>query len=320
MLNDRIGVVELHQLQILRELGALGSVTAVAEAMRVTPSAVSQQLAALQRGFRTPLTRKQGRTLALTAAGEVLAAAGAEAIDAMAAARNALDEFEHDAARSVSLSGFHSAGQALFGPLVRELVASGPAPAVHLTDEDVAQSEFPALTARYDLVLAHRMEHSAEWPTSGIRSVTLVREPLDVAVSVQHPLASRRSLSPADVAGERWVTSRVGYSPDDVLRAVSAVANRPVQVQHRINDYGAVAAVNAAGDAIGLLPRYTSRSVDDRDIVRLPLRGVNTLRTIDVLTRPENLRRSSVRLVIEALTRVMARLADADTPASRLEG
>lgn len=301
--------MDLHQLQILRELGALGSVTAVAEALRVTPSAVSQQLSALQRGFRTPLTRKQGRTLALTPAGEVLAAAGAEAIDAMAAARNALDAFEHDGTGSVALSGFHSAGQALFGPLVRELSRSGPAPTVHLTDEDVAQSEFPALTARYDLVLAHRMEHSSPWPSSGIRALTLVREPLDVAVAASHPLASHRTLSPADVAGERWVTSRVGYSPDDVLRAIAAVANRPARVQHRINDYGAVAAVIAAGDAIGLLPRYTSRTIDDHEIVRLPLLGVNILRSIDVLARPENLRRTSVRLVIEALQRVMARLA-----------
>ncbi|MFC7789521.1 LysR family transcriptional regulator [Microbacterium sp. MAHUQ-60] len=301
--------MELHQLQILRELGALGSVTAVAEALRVTPSAVSQQLAALQRGFRTPLTRKQGRTLTLTAAGEVLAASGGEAIDAMAAARNALDAFEHDVTGSVTVSGFHSAGQALFGPLLRELSASQPAPTVHLTDEDVAQSDFPALTARYDLVLAHRMDHSAPWPSSGIRSLTLVREPLDVAVAATHPLASRRSLSPADVAGESWVTSRIGYSPDDVLRAIAAVANQPVQVRHRINDYGAVAAVVATGDAIGMLPRYTSRSVDDRDIVRLPLRGVNTLRAIDVLARPEHLRRRSVRQVIESLQRVMARLS-----------
>lgn len=301
--------MELHQLQILRELGALGSVTAVAEALRVTPSAVSQQLAALQRGFRTPLTRKQGRTLALTAAGEVLAASGAEAIDAMAAARNALDAFEHDATGSVTLSGFHSVGQALFGPLVRELTATSPAPSVQLTDEDVAQSDFPALTAQYDLVLAHRMDHSAPWPSTGIRSLTLVREPLDVAVATTHPLASRRSLSPGDVAAERWVTSRIGYSPDDVLRAIAAVANQPVQVQHRINDYGAVAALVAAGDAIGMLPRYTSRSVDDRDIVRLPLHGVNTLRAIDVLARPEHLRRRSVRQVIESLQRVMARLS-----------
>ncbi|OZB81652.1 MAG: LysR family transcriptional regulator, partial [Microbacterium sp. 14-71-5] len=77
--------MQLQQLQILRELGALGSVTAVAEALRVTPSAVSQQLAALQRGVRAPLTRKQGRTLVLTPAGEALAEAGAAALDAMAA-------------------------------------------------------------------------------------------------------------------------------------------------------------------------------------------------------------------------------------------
>lgn len=308
--------MELNQLQILRELGALGSVTAVAEALHVTPSAVSQQLAALQRGFRTPLTRKQGRTLGLTAAGEVLAAAGAEAIDAMAAAHSALDRFEHDSAGVVSISGFHSAGQALFGPLLRELAADEGAPTIHLTDEDVAQSEFPALTARHDLVLAHRMEHSTPWPTSGIRSLTLLREPLDVAVSVSHPLASRRELSPGDVAGESWVTSRVGYSPDDVLRAIAAVANRPVRVHHRINDYGAVAAVVATGVAIGMLPRHTSRSVDDSEIVRLPLRGVNTLRSIDVLARPENLRRHSVRRVIDALEQVMARLADGSPHAS----
>ncbi|MFJ6547608.1 LysR family transcriptional regulator [Microbacterium sp. NPDC091676] len=301
--------MELHQLQILRELGALGSLTAVADALRVTPSAVSQQLAALQRSFPAPLTRRQGRTLVLTSAGEVLAAAGAEAIDAVAAARHALDDFEGAATGEVSVSGFHSVGQALFGPLVRELSGKEHAPTVRLTDEDVAQSEFPGLTARYDLVLAHRMEHSAPWPTEGVRAVGLVREPLDVAVAAAHPLAGRRTLSPAEVADERWVTSRVGYSPDDVLRAVAAVACRPVEVRHRINDYGAVAAVVAAGGVLGMLPRFTSRSVDDRDIVRIPLRGVSTHRMIDVLARPENLRRRSARVVVDALREVMTRLS-----------
>jgi DNA-binding transcriptional LysR family regulator len=302
--------VEPHQLQILRELGALGSVTAVAEALRVTPSAVSQQLAALQRGIETPLTRRAGRTLVLTPAGEVLAAAGAEAIDAMAAARTALDDFEGAATGVVSISGFHSVGQVLFGALLRELQTLEHTPTVQLTDEDVAQSEFPALTARYDLVLAHRMEHSPSWPTQGVRSLTLVREPLDVAVASTHPLASRRSLTPDDVADEPWVTSRIGYSPDDVLRAITAVANRPVEVRHRINDYGAVSAVVAAGGVIGMLPRFTSRSIQDRDIVRLPLDGVSTHRMIDVLARPENLRRRSVRVVVDALQRVMARLSE----------
>jgi DNA-binding transcriptional LysR family regulator len=302
--------MELHQLQILRELQALGSVTAVAEALRVTPSAVSQHLAALQRGFRSPLTRREGRTLVLTRAGEVLSAAGADAIDAMAAARNALDDFEGTTTGVVSVSGFHSVGQALFGPLLRELSGIPDAPTVQLTDEDVAQSEFPGLTARHDLVLAHRMEHSDPWPSQGVRSLTLIREPLDVAVPASHPLASRASVTPQDVVGERWVTSRVGYSPDDVLRAVSAVAKQPIEVQHRINDYGAVSAVVAAGGVLGMLPRFTSRRVDDHDIVRVPLRGVSTHRMIDLLARPENLRRRSVRLTVDALQRVMTRLSD----------
>jgi DNA-binding transcriptional LysR family regulator len=210
----------------------------------------------------------------------------------------------------VSVSGFHSVGQALFGSLLREFAGHTAAPSVQVTDEDVAQSEFAALTARYDLVLAHRMEHSDPWPTHGVRSLTLVREPLDVAVSTSHPLAARASLTPADVAGEPWVTSRIGYSPDDVLRAVAAVANHPVEIRHRINDYGAVSAVVAAGGVLGMLPRFTSRSVDDRDIVRIPLEGVSTHRMIDLLARPENLRRRSVRVVVEALRRVMTRLSE----------
>lgn len=300
--------MDLHQLQILRELGALGSVAAVADNLHVTPSAVSQHLAALQRSFRTPLTRRDGRRLTLTAAGEVLATAGADAIDAMAAARSAVDDFEGDSTGIVTVSGFHSVGQALFGSLIRELDAADAPPTVQLTDEDVAQSDFPALTARYDLVLAHRMEHSPPWPTDGMRSLALVREPVDVAVSASHPLAARGQVTSFDVVDSPWVTSRVGYSPDDVLRAVSAVAGRPVEIRHRINDYGAIAAVVAAGGVLGMLPRYTTRTVDDRDIVRLPLRGVSTHRMIDVLARPENLRRQPVRLVVEALQRVMARL------------
>lgn len=98
--------------------------------------------------------------------------------------------------------------------------------------------------------------------------------------------------------------------PDDVLRAVSAVAHRPVDIQHRINDYGAVSAVVAAGGVIGMLPRFTSRSVDDRDLVRVPLEGVSTHRMIDVLARPETLRRRSVRVVVEALRGVMTRLSE----------
>ena len=311
---------------MLRELGELGSIKAVADTLSVTPSAVSQHISMLQRQVGTPLTRKDGRNLVLTEAGKVLAAAGAHVIDAMAAAHVAIGAYQHDAGGTVTLSGFHSVGQALFAPLVHRLAAGaqapvtgdggrpgagvpGAGPRVKFSDEDVAQHDFPALTARYDLVLAHRMDHSPPWPEERVRVIPLAHEPLDVAMASDHPLARRAQLNASDVAGHPWVSSRSGYSPADVLVAVGAMASRPVEVVHRINDYSTVAALVSTGDVIGLLPRYTSSPSLTPGVVLRPLAGINTQRRIDVLVRPENLKRQSVREVARALQEVMAELA-----------
>ncbi|UOQ60016.1 LysR family transcriptional regulator [Leucobacter rhizosphaerae] len=302
--------MELRQLEILRELGALGSVTAVAAALHVTPSAVSQQLSALQREFQAPLTQRRGRNLSLTNAGLALSRAGVDVIDAIAAARHAVEVFEAVPSGTVRLCGFHSAAQALFGPVITELRTLEDAPKLHLADEDVAQEGFPQLAARYDLVLAHRLAHSAPWPSDDLQVIPLVQEPLDVALPIGHPLARRAELAPADVAGERWVTSREGFSPDDLVGAIAAVTDRSIEVVHRVNDYGSVASVIASGDAIGMVPRYTVGSAHAGLVLR-PLTGITASRRIDLLTRPENLHRQSVQTVIAALRFVMARLVEA---------
>lgn len=304
-------LMEIHQLEMLRELGALGSVKAVAETLLVTPSAVSQQLAALQKSLDVPLTRKEGRNLVLTDAGQVLADAGAAVVSAMAEARRAIGAYHVSPVSPVTVSGFHSAGQVLFAPLAR-LLDAPDTPKVLLSDEDVAQQDFPALTARYDLVLAHRMDHSPRWPEERVAVIPLAREPLDVALPANHPLARLRSLTTDDVAGEPWVTSRAGYSPADVLTAVAASSSRELNIVHRINDYSTVAALVAAGSVIGLLPRYTARPALNPGIVLRPLEGISTRRRIDILARPENLKRTSVMMVCEALQKIMDGLIDAD--------
>ena len=305
--------MEIHQLEMLRELGALGSVKAVAETLLVTPSAVSQQLAALQKNVEVPLTRKEGRNLVLTEAGQVLADAGAAVVSAMADAKMAIGAYHGSPVAPVTLSGFHSAGQALFAPLARLLDGPGQ-PRILLSDEDVAQQDFPALTARYDLVLAHRMDHSPRWPGERVAVIPLAHEPLDVALPAGHRLAGQRAVTADDVVGEPWVTSRAGYSPADVLSAVAAVSSRELNIVHRINDYSTVAALVAAGGVIGLLPRYTARPVLNPDIVLRPLEGISTRRRIDVLARPENLKRTSVMMVCEALQAIMTDLVEPDRP------
>ncbi|TQJ61829.1 DNA-binding transcriptional LysR family regulator [Arthrobacter sp. SLBN-83] len=299
--------MEVHQLEILRELGALGSVKAVADTLMVTPSAVSQQLAHLQRSVEVPLTRKEGRNLVLTEAGQVLADAGAAVVSAMAEARGALGTYHGSPAGRVTVSGFHSAGQALFAPLAR-MLDKPEHPRIELSDEDVAQQDFPALTARYDLVLAHRMDHSPRWPAERVAVIPLAHEPLDVALPASHPLARQDTVTADDVGAEAWVTSHPGYSPADVLAAVAAVSSREPNIVHRINDYSTVAALVAAGGVVGLLPRYTAGPVLNPDIVLRPLAGISTRRRIDLLARPENLKRRAVVMVCEALEDIMAGL------------
>ncbi|MGP9662366.1 LysR family transcriptional regulator [Arthrobacter sp. AOP36-C1-22] len=300
--------MEVHQLQILRELGDLGSVRAVATSMFVTPSAVSQQLALLQRGVDVPLTRKEGRTLVLTEAGRILANAGAAVIASMADARAAIGNYQNDAAAPVTLAGFHSVGQSLFAPLLARLKAE-QGPQLLFSDEDVAQDDFPALTSRYDLVLAHRMDHTPPWPEQQVSVVPLANEPLDIAVPTGHRLARHQAVTPSDLLGERWAVSREGYSPADILGAIAAVSGGAPEIVHRINDYATVAELVGTGNVLGVIPRYTAGASVGEGVVLLPLKGIANRRRIDLLARPESLRRLSVQRVADALRETMAERA-----------
>ncbi|GAA2518930.1 hypothetical protein Ahu01nite_093470 [Winogradskya humida] len=103
---------------ILRELGDRGSVSAVAAALHLTPSAVSQQLAILQRGAQVPLTRLDGRVLVLTDAGRSLAAAAVDVAAALARAGAAVDAHLTDPTATVRVVAFHSAASAFFPRLL----------------------------------------------------------------------------------------------------------------------------------------------------------------------------------------------------------
>lgn len=291
--------MDLHQLSVLRELGERGSVAAVARALYVSSSAVSQHLSALQRSTGVALTEKRGRTLVLTPAGTALAAAAAKVSTAMAEAEEAVARFHNDPATLVTISAFHSAGLAWFGPLISRLAQSG-GPPVSCGDEDIARQNFPALVADYDLVIAHRVPHDPDWP--GAVAVTpLIYEPFDVALPIGHPLASRSSLSINDIVDESWITGHAGFPLAEAVNVVATSAGRPLRVTHRINEFFVAASVVATGAAIALLPRYTMAPAPESGFVLRPFTQLRVGRQIDVLSRPETLLRASVRRVLGEL-------------------
>ncbi len=290
--------MQLYELRVLRELGERGSVAAVAEALMVTPSAISQQLTSLQRGFRTPLTVRRGRRLELTEAGRALATAGTKVATAMADAASAVDNFLADPSEPVSVSAFHSAGLAWFAPL---LEATCGTPSLRLSDEDVPRADFPALTLNHDIVIAHRLPHDDPWPPGRVVPTHLVSEPLDVAVARNHPLASRQSISTLDLASERWICVHDGFPLSQLLAPIAVRHGQPLDIAHRVNEFFVAATIIRTGQAVGLMPRHTMSAASLDGIVLLPLHDLPLAREIDALSRPEALHRVAVRRVLSTL-------------------
>jgi DNA-binding transcriptional LysR family regulator len=299
------------RLRLLRELGDRGSVAAVAAAMHVSASAVSQQLAALQATMPVPLTEKHGRRLILTEAGEALAVAAARVEEALAEARDAVDSFLQHEQRPVSVSAFHSAGLAFFGPLLAadptpDADATRPVPQILLADADVAQDRFAGLTADYDLVIAHRLPHEPAWPLDRLVVTPLLVEPLDIAMHETHPLAARSEVRPEDLRDERWISTHEGFPLAGVLHHLGALSGRAPRIAHRINEFSVAAQVVRTGAAIAVMPRTTAAPLAVEGMVLRPVAGAVLVRHVDVLARPESMARSAVRSVLASLQRVAA--------------
>ncbi|GEK23364.1 LysR family transcriptional regulator [Cellulomonas xylanilytica] len=296
-------------LETLRAVGSQGGVTAAAAVLHLTPSAVSQQVAQLQHEVGVPLTERVGRGLRLTPAGEALAEAAVDVAVALERARAACDEFLERPQGVVRVSAFQSGAQLLL-PALLSRVAAIDGITLECSDEDVAQDDFVALTDRMDVVVAHRPDDGPGWAGGrAVRVVPLLREPLDLAVPLDHPLAQRTEVRPDDLRDLPWVAVREGFPVATVLGAVGARSGSAPRIVHRINDFHVVEALVEAGHGVSLLPRYTFGG--GARVRLVPLAGVRAGRRIDALLRRDRAERLVVRRVLDELRALAADIGSA---------
>ncbi|MGY1858361.1 LysR family transcriptional regulator [Modestobacter sp. SYSU DS0290] len=296
--------MDLRSLETLRAVRSRGGVTAAAAVLHLTPSAVSQQLAALTAELGVPLTERVGRGLRLTPAGDALADAAVDVAAAVERARAACQDYAERPVGTVRVSAFQSAAQLVF-PRLLGAGAALDGITLECADEDVVLADFPDLTDRFDVVVAHRPDGAADWG-SGVRVVSLFREPLDVAVGADHPLAGRSAVAPEELAGEAWITVREGFPVAPVLAAVAARSGAAPHIAHRINDFAVASAMVAAGHGISLLPRHTTSRVPGMQL--LPLTGVPSGRRVEALLRPDRAERRVVARVLDVLRALAAEI------------
>jgi len=297
--------MDVRRLELLRELADRGSVTAVAQATRRTPSAVSQQLKVLEREAGVPLTERVGRGIVLTSAGRALARTATDVATAIERAEALWEDFTSQPRGEVTLVIFPTGGQMLL-PGLLTTIAETPGLTLHAGDLDAHVTDLADLTADYDIVVADSPGILPSWKERGITIVPLMREPLDIAMPVGHPLGRKSSLEPADLIDETWIGVPPGLPFDRILRGIEASNGTPAKIAQRFTDNGIVESLVAAGHGIGILPRFTTRDHENGLITR-PLVGVRAVRLISVLMRPDRAERPSVRRVVEALQEESAR-------------
>ncbi|WRZ89138.1 LysR family transcriptional regulator [Streptomyces sp. NBC_01007] len=290
--------VSLVALRVFREVAERGTLTAAAGALGYTQSAVSRQIASLERAARAPLLERRRDGVRLTAAGHVVLRRAVTVLDEIDATARELAGLPAEAG-TVRLGWFASAGAVLLPRAVAALRRSHPSITVS-TREGSTPALVRALRAgTLDLALLASAPPfrplDGESPPLTVR--TLAERSLRLAVPVTHPLAAADSVDVADLRGQRWIAgSSVG---DERLMGVwPGLDERPV-IAHTARDWLAKLHLVAAGCGLTTVPASLAPAAPA---------GV---RILSVHGGPEERRRLVLARLPHPLPEPAARLADA---------
>ena len=233
--------LDAHRLGVLREVARAGSFAGAAAALHHTPSAVSQQIAALERGSGLALVERSTRGVTLTDAGRVLLAT-ADAIHAeLQLAAQRLHALAADGPQALTVVTFPSAGEPLLAPsLTAMTAASGDPVEITVIEAEPDEALGSVRDGRADLALVyhfHTTRVPPAWPTAAGPGtyIRLVADPLRLLVPAGHPLAGRPAVSLAEFAGERWIQ---GWGDTgDVTDMLAALSGFRPHVACRSSDY-----------------------------------------------------------------------------------
>jgi DNA-binding transcriptional LysR family regulator len=311
-------MLDLRRLRLLHELHARGTIAAVADALQFTPSAVSQQLAVLEREAGLPLLEPAGRGVRLTDAAIVLVRHADALLERAELAEADLAAATGRVAGRGRIASFQSAAFHLAVPAMQALGREAPDLRCELIEAEPEQS-LPALAlGDVDLVLADEWQHQPLARPAGVDREDLWREPVHLVLPENHPAARRhrRAVPLAELAGEAWTTGHRDTGWDEITkRTCRELGGFDPDIRHRTNDSVISLAVVAHGQAVTLLPHLVAPHAHPGIAVRALAEG-SVHRTIFTATRTADAERPSVQALLEAVGTAAARLGwPASSPA-----
>ncbi|MQA11961.1 MAG: LysR family transcriptional regulator [Pseudonocardiaceae bacterium] len=275
-------MIDLRRLHVLRVLHQCGTVTATADALHLTPSAVSQQIRQLAHELGVDLLLREGRRVHLTSAAHTLLQHADRLYADWEHARGELAEHAGAIRGPLRLCSFPTGLAALVAPAAARLRAAHPALTLRLIETESVGSFDLLLSGDADIAVVFPAPNSPTQDDTRFEQHTLLDDPLDLVVPETHRLADRDAVEMAELADECWIATPSTHDQHQLLLVACASAGFTPRIAHHVQEWPTVIALVAHEFGICLLPRLAPLP-SHPGVARIPLHA-NTIPSRRILT------------------------------------
>ncbi|MET7637424.1 LysR family transcriptional regulator [Streptomyces sp. NPDC005438] len=292
-------MIEARRLHILRAVADHRTVTAAAAALYLTPSAVSQQLSALEQETGHRLVERHARGVRLTPAGEILLQHANTVLAQLERAEAELAAYGSGSAGTVTLAAFATGIDLVVAPALVRLARTAPGIRVRVQDAEGDASLPMILDRQVDVAVA--VEYRGAPGDPRLTRVPLYAEPFDAVVPAGHHLAATGRVRLSALAEEPWIGPYPGNPCHDVVVLACERDGFSPGLEHHSDDFRAVVALASAGAGVALVPRSALRGMDLAGVVVRPVDGAAPTRRVFAAVRSGAEEHPLIQPVLEAL-------------------
>ena len=301
-------MLHLERLQALHAVSTFGSVTGAAEALRLTPSAVSQQLGKLQRDVGQRLIEPYGRGVRLTPAGTLLAERAHTILSEVENAESELDLQRNHVIGDLEIAGFATAARAILPQTVSRLRKQHHQLKLRVSERQPDEATRLVVAGHLDIALVNDWMNAPLVLPDGVQRVLIMNDPVDLAVPADHPLAGRASVELTELSAEPWITWPYGAICHEWLTQTLRQHGLTPEVTHTAEEHQTQLAMVAAGLGIAVMPRLGRGSIEGVSIITLE---PAFSRQIYAIFRTLASERPAIVVTVSAMHEVAQQLADA---------
>jgi DNA-binding transcriptional LysR family regulator len=261
-------MLDVRRMRVLREVAQKGSFSAAAESLSFTQSAVSQQVAALEREAGAVLVERSARGVRLTDAGEAVVRHAEGILAKLAEAEAELEAIAGLRGGRVRVGTFESVAGTIMPIAIAEFAKQHPGVELSMTLMEPDDSVAALRAGDIDLAITMGTGKPGDRDGEGVTHHHLLEDPLYLVLPENHPLARKRGVRLADLAGEPWIGGAPNCECNRMITQACMRFGFDPRIAFETDDYNAVQGFVAAGVGVSLIAELGLRTTRDDVVVR----------------------------------------------------